>query len=89
MNQSESKDIQTISLLRVTGYGLLMLAFFDFSQILVPPRFTNPTWEFQMMGSLVERVSVPLIGLVLVFYGDLSYRRQLEMTIQNFFPGFL
>ncbi|MBD1926792.1 hypothetical protein H6F74_11115 [Trichocoleus sp. FACHB-90] len=85
MNQSESKEIQTISLLRVAGYGLLMLAFFDFSQILVPPRFTNPTWEFQMMGSLVERVPVPLIGMVLVFYGDLSYRRKLEITILKLF----
>ena len=29
----------------------------------------NPAWEFQTFGGLVERVAVPLIGLVFVFYG--------------------
>lgn len=56
-----------ISILRPIGYGLLILSLFDVIDILVPPRFMNPAWEFQTIGSLVERVAVPLLGLALVF----------------------
>jgi len=61
--------IQSTRLLHWLGYGLLLLAFFDLVELLYPPRFMNPAWEFQLMGQLVERVPVPLIGFALVFFG--------------------
>lgn len=66
--------LQSLRVLRFIGYGLLLLAFLDIAEIAIPPQFMNPTWEFQTMGALVERVPVPLIGLGLVFLGENSGR---------------
>ena len=65
-------------ILRILGYGLLLLALFDVVEMLVPPNFMNPGWEFQTFGSLVERVPVPLIGFALIFYGELYSRSKWE-----------
>ncbi|MEO0373333.1 MAG: HpsJ family protein [Cyanobacteria bacterium P01_A01_bin.17] len=64
--------------LRLTGYVLLALSAFDVATIMLPPDFFNPQWEFYTLGKLVDKVPVPLIGLALVFYGGLRYRRPLE-----------
>jgi hypothetical protein len=64
--------------LRLTGYVLLSLSALDVATIVLPPDVFNPQWEFDTLGRLVERVPVPLIGLALVFYGGLRYRRPLE-----------
>lgn len=69
-----SKVLQSVRVLRYVGYGLLLLALLDLGEMLIPPQFMNPTWEFQTMGTLVERVPVPLIGLALVFFGENSGR---------------
>ena len=41
----------------------------------------NPIWEFQTIGALIERVPLPLIGMVLVFYGEKTYRSKWELII--------
>ncbi len=64
--------------LRLTGYVLLALSALDVVAIVFPPDIFNPQWEFETLGRLVERVPVPLIGLALIFYGGLRYRRALE-----------
>jgi hypothetical protein len=74
----------SMGIIRVLGYGLLLLALFDIVEMFVPPNFMNPAWEFQTIGSLVERVPVPLIGLVLVFFGELHSRNKLEFPILKF-----
>lgn len=66
--------LQSVRVLRFVGYGLLLLGLLDLAEIAIPPQFMNPTWEFQTMGALVERVPVPLIGLGLVFLGENSGR---------------
>lgn len=71
----------SMNILRSLGYGLLLLAFFDIVEMFVPPNFMNPAWEFQTFGALVERVPVPLIGLVLVFFGELNSRSKWEFPI--------
>jgi hypothetical protein len=70
-----------MTIVRVLGYGLLLLAFFDIIEMFIPPGFMNPAWEFQTIGALVERVPVPLIGLVLVFFGELHSRTKWEIPI--------
>ncbi|KAF3891167.1 hypothetical protein DA73_0400027420 [Tolypothrix bouteillei VB521301] len=71
----------SMTILRMLGYGLLVLALFDIIEILIPPNFLNPGWEFQTIGTLVERVPVSLIGFVLVFFGELHSRTKLEISI--------
>ncbi len=36
------------------GYGLLAFALIDYIDILIPSHFTNPEWELQTLGRLVE-----------------------------------
>ena len=69
------------ALFRWAGYGLLVLALLDLIEILIPPQLTNPTWEFQTIGSIVERIPVPLLGLVLIFYGEAAFRGKFEQFI--------
>ncbi len=63
---------------RWIGYGLLAYALMDAVQVLYPPRFTNPAWEVQSIGTLVERVIVPLLGMALVFFGEFYDRTRFE-----------
>jgi hypothetical protein len=44
----------------------------------------NPFWEFKTIGLLVEHVAVPLLGLVLVFYGEADFRSKWERPILMF-----
>jgi len=60
-------SLPAIPLLGLVGYGLLLLSLLDVITILYPPRLTDPTWELQVIASLVERVPVPLLGFALVF----------------------
>ncbi|MBE9208600.1 hypothetical protein IQ244_19075 [Nostoc sp. LEGE 06077] len=71
-------QVGSMTILRVLGYGLLLLALFDIVETIFPPSFMNPVWEFQTFGALVERVPVSLIGLALVFYGELNVRSKWE-----------
>lgn len=73
--------VDSISILRWVGYGLLLLALFDVIEILIPARFMNPIWEFQTIGALVERVAVPLIALPLIFFAGLNERGKKERII--------
>ena len=59
---------RSFSLLRMVGYIFLIFSLIDYIGILVPPRLTDPVWEFQAMGRLVEHVWSPLIGLVFIFF---------------------
>lgn len=81
MTRSEYSKRRTIRILRWVGYGLLVLALFDFIDIFVPLRLQNPAWEFQTLGALVERVPVPLLGLALVFYGEADFREDEDWEI--------
>lgn len=57
------------------GYTLLALALLDLLAILIPAKFLNPTWEFQVIGQLVELSWAFLLGFVLIFY-----RRQEDLV---------
>ena len=61
-------------LFRLAGYCLLALTALDLLNLFIPFRFTDPAWEFQIVNQLVERVPVPLIGLVLVLIGEQNFR---------------
>lgn len=81
MNRYKGIDPRSIFLLRLVGYGLLSLALFDVVSIFVPAYFTDPDWEFKMLGELVEKVPVPLLGLMLVLFGEESFRQKPEKLL--------
>lgn len=74
---------QSIHRFRWIGYGLLGYAFMDLVQVLYPPKFFNPAWEVQTIGSLIERIIVPLLGMALVFFGEFYDRNRLEKRLLN------
>ena len=76
--------LRSISLIRWVGYGFLVLSLFDLIDILYPPDFMNPSWELQTMGQLVERVAVPLLGFVLIFFGERNSRDRWEIPVVSF-----
>jgi hypothetical protein len=85
MNQLEKDYWPSIFNLRFLGYILLLLAAIDVINILLPWHFTNAVWEFKMLGALVEHVPLPLIGLILVFFGERTYRDKREVYLLKFF----
>lgn len=72
-----------IPLVHLAGYSLLLLALIDYIYLFIPSYFLNPVWELQLMAKLVERVPLPLIGILLVFYGD-RVRSKAEKTLLRF-----
>jgi hypothetical protein len=81
MNEFESKEWRSVALLRLVGYALLFLSLVDFVNIFIPPRFTNPIWEFQIVGELVEKMPVPAIGFAFIFFEKEKYRKDVEEII--------
>ncbi|MCW6036348.1 HpsJ family protein [Spirulina subsalsa FACHB-351] len=74
-------QVQSIKLLRTVGYGLLIFLLFDVINLLIPPNFMNPTWEFQTFGGIVERVAVPLIGFSFIFFAEKKVRSGWEIPL--------
>jgi len=60
------------------------LSFIDVVNIFIPFQFTNPVWEFQMIGALVEHAPLPLIGSIFVLFGNINNRREVEIYLLNF-----
>ncbi|MDF5735883.1 MULTISPECIES: HpsJ-like protein, cyanoexosortase A-associated [unclassified Nostoc] len=84
MNNLDKDYWPSIFNLRFIGYILLILSSIDVVNIFIPFQFTNPVWEFQMIGALVEHAPLPLIGSMLVFFGEINYRREVEIYLLNF-----
>jgi hypothetical protein len=81
-SNSTSSEVVTANLLRLAGYGLLLLALSNFGEALIPPKFgQDATWEFTTLAKLVGTSPVPIIGLVLVFYGESTARSAFGKTI--------
>jgi hypothetical protein len=72
--QFSDRLARSIKLLHWIGYGLLIFFLLDAIDTLTPLRFTDPGWEFQTMGTIIEQIALPLIGLALVFVGELNLR---------------
>lgn len=70
--------LRSIALWRLVGYVLLFLFVLDLAEIMIPPRFFNPQWEFQVLGQIVERVPIPFLAFILIFYGGKYLRKTWE-----------
>ena len=69
------------SILRLVGYGLLLITVVNISFLLIPLQLMNPLWEFQTVGAIVERTPFVLLGMVLVCYGQTSDRASIELFL--------
>ena len=76
--QDRERLVFSSGILRLVGYGLLLMATVDILFLIIPPQLMNPVWEFETIGTIVERIPITLIGIVLVFYGDRSDRAPIE-----------
>ena len=77
------KQQPTLLMSRRIGYALLMLCFADLLYVLLPPEFTNPVWEYQTIGDVIKLVPVPMLALMLIFYGGTRFRSKQERLILN------
>ncbi|MEL6581812.1 MAG: HpsJ family protein [Cyanobacteria bacterium J06621_12] len=71
----------SIFTLRVIGYGLISLWLLDILSVFHPLKPFDPMWGMQILGQLVERVGVLLIGLGLILTGDVQRRRKWELPL--------
>ncbi len=62
------------------------MAGFDILQSLIPLGFTNPLWEMSTMANLVERVPIPILGFLLVFWGEDQERKIWEEKFLKLLP---
>lgn len=72
---------RSAGLIHWVGYGLLLFVGLDLAAIFYPSYFTDPSWLLQTMGELVERVPVPLLGLLLVFFSEHKPRLNWEFLV--------
>jgi cell division protein FtsB len=79
--QSKKGTPWALAVFRSVGYSLLVLALIDLIAIFVPLRFMNPLWQFETMGAIIERVLIPLLGLVLVSLGQEEFRSPIEQKL--------
>lgn len=79
------QQLFSIFMLRLVGYGLIAMASIDFISLVVPPKLMNPTWEFQTMGAMVERLPIVLLGMVFIFYGEREARKAIEHKLLKCF----
>ncbi len=75
----ESQYIADI--LRIGGYTLFISWIFEVISYFFPPDFTNPLWEFETMGRIVNASATVLVALSLIFLGSSEVNLRLEKNI--------
>ena len=70
------------------GYVLLFASAVDYFLIIYPPQLTNPQWELQTFGRLVNNAWVALMGLILVFLPTRTKIRRFELKSLSFLRWF-
>ena len=74
MSQMLNNQARTLFQFRLVGYGLLGFALLTLIELMIPFRWTDPLWELQIIGGLVEQAPLLLLGLMLVLCGEGRYR---------------
>lgn len=78
---TNTSTLWTLAFIRVIGYVFLAFFLFDFADTLIPLRLTNPTWEFQTFGALVEKVPVLFLAYAMIYLGRNFGRKPLEQFL--------
>ncbi len=77
----DRERIFSSSILRLVGYGLLLMAVVNISFLLIPLQLMNPLWEFQTVGAIIKRTPFILLGIVLICCGERSNRASIELSV--------
>ncbi|PZU95853.1 MAG: hypothetical protein DCE90_11930 [Pseudanabaena sp.] len=86
---SNSTEIVTANLLRFAGYGLLLMSFSNFAEALIPPRFgQDAAWEFDTLSKVAGTSPVPIIALILIFYGESTARSSFGKNVLKILSWF-
>jgi hypothetical protein len=80
--QVQGNEQLYVPLVHLVGYALLGLAFIDYINLFIPSHFTNPYWELQLISLVVDHVPLPLVGMMLVFYGH-RFRGRIEKVVMR------
>jgi hypothetical protein len=70
--------------LRWVGYGLLLFALVDTVHSFLMANPADPRFGINLIGQIVERVVVPLLGFALVFFGEFYGRKTPEKLALRF-----
>ena len=81
MNISQEQQLFSSGILRLVGYGLLLMAAVDLLFVLIPLQLMNPVWELKTIGQIVDKTPVSLLGMVLVYYGEKCDRAPVERIL--------
>ena len=84
---TNTTTLWTLAFLRVIGYVFLIFFLFDFIDTLIPLRLTNPTWEFQTFGALVEKVPILFLGYAMIYLGRDFGRKRSEQFLITILTG--
>jgi hypothetical protein len=76
----------SLAIVRAIGYVLLFFSILEFIDTVFPPRLTNPGWEFQTFGGLVDRVPIVLLAFGLIYLGREIGRNPKERFILPALP---
>ncbi len=77
-SENAQRDLILSRLFRVAGYGLLIFILFEVVNSFIPLNFGNPLWESGLVIGLTRGVPIAILGLVMVFYGELKPLREQE-----------
>lgn len=78
--------LMSLAILRAIGYILLVFVFLEAIDTLIPPQLTNPGWEFQTIGRLVETVPIVFLAFGLILVGREISRDPKERYILRALP---
>ncbi|MEO1402291.1 MAG: HpsJ family protein [Cyanobacteria bacterium J06635_1] len=81
---SQSRNLigqSTIGIIRIIGYGMLVMGALNIADIVLPPDIMNPVWEMDAAGALIDSVPIPLFGLMMVFFGEDVMRKPWEFLL--------
>lgn len=82
--QSQERQVFFSGILRLVGYGLLLLAVVDLLLLRIPAQ-TYPLWQLQAMGAIIEKTPFILLAMVLIFSGSKSDRAFGEVIMLKVF----
>lgn len=79
--KNSAEQLASSLLARAVGYGMLLFFLLDLTNLFIPPNFMNPAWELQTFGGIIERIAIPLLGMMLLFWGGRSSRFKFELPL--------
>lgn len=79
----------SIQPIRWIGYLFLLTFLLDMINVILPLNFFNAEWEYNVIINIIERLPIPILGLVGIFWGGLYLRSKIELTFLMLLSWFM